>query len=820
MSKITDAEANATSLDGLVNDNALVPTLRNGPKPSYQYLVDGWNDEIAATILEVNKSRGFRVVGTFEDGFTYELFNDVGIDADGNSWIYVGAGAPNKVVAAGTVPSVGDGYQQVTFNAASNVQMESGESVQKFNGQSRQAIEATYKAQGYNDVFFFEDGFTYTEPNDIGVYSDGTAWTYTGSLPITIASGTIPSTPDYEQVTFNDALMVRGAVIYVDTFSDLSPLIGPALPNGQRAITRDGDYTFNSITSTWEKSDYLESVRKQAAKAVTPEFYFQPSASASFVFDGSAKYNFDTVADYLANLKGVKAGFAVVTGLVGGISPMGVDSAWTDAEKLRSTINDLGHDLLNHGPAPQITVRTPLSAEMLELEVDQSYRDLRGVGVPIKGWVSYNSSLHRDNVSAVTRKHAIPFGSYAQVDARDFSNVTYGSEEDISDNRLVRAGLEAVIDENGTTILGSTAADVAEKLRIHKRLADYCKANNRHVVLYHHDVANGKFPLSEIGQLIDYYASIGVDVLSPAKQFQRISNVLTKEAKIEALEADVGELFSQESENLLDVASVGRWNQTVFSGTAPVVTNTASKTTSISEFDFTGGTVVGYLTTIEDVSSVSGGGGTLSFSFRFRSDVNDTYSAEPGAQGGMVGVLLQTLDAAGAVVSQSSKEYHHIDTYSRVGHISTSDFGRTDDTVASVRLRVIIKSGVARKVYIENPVMNRGSFPARYRHPEVKGIVNQTTQELNVGESWSPFGTSTAIARKVKRVIVYAKYEGQTETRGWKEFNINLQGTHQIVVGGGAPFTITFSLDEALTLTVDSITGSQLGRIAGIMVYI
>lgn len=46
MSKITDAEANATSLDGLVNDNGLITTLRNGPKPSYQYLVDGWTIEV------------------------------------------------------------------------------------------------------------------------------------------------------------------------------------------------------------------------------------------------------------------------------------------------------------------------------------------------------------------------------------------------------------------------------------------------------------------------------------------------------------------------------------------------------------------------------------------------------------------------------------------------------------------------------------------------------------------------------------------------------------------------------------------------------
>lgn len=74
-------------------------------------------DSVSQIIEETLSSRGFRVVGAFADGFTYELFNDVGIDADGNSWIYLGEGAPNKVVSAGTVPSVSAGYEQVTFES-------------------------------------------------------------------------------------------------------------------------------------------------------------------------------------------------------------------------------------------------------------------------------------------------------------------------------------------------------------------------------------------------------------------------------------------------------------------------------------------------------------------------------------------------------------------------------------------------------------------------------------------------------------------------------------------------------------------------------
>lgn len=109
----------------------------------------GIENEITQQLLEINKSRGYRVVGTFAAGFEYELFNDVGIDANGNSWVYVGAGAPAKTVTAGTVPSAPD-YQQVTYanhdtlqgrdstnsHPASAIQSDSGKSLQAIIGES------------------------------------------------------------------------------------------------------------------------------------------------------------------------------------------------------------------------------------------------------------------------------------------------------------------------------------------------------------------------------------------------------------------------------------------------------------------------------------------------------------------------------------------------------------------------------------------------------------------------------------------------------------------------------------------------------------
>ena len=120
MSKIADTEANATSLDGLVNDNGLITTLRNGPKPSWQYIVD-----------QVYAQLGYAVAGSFVDGFTYTGIRQVGADASGNTWIYTG-GEQNlpHVVPAGTVPSAPD-YFQVSVNSADNVVLDNGENSQQ-----------------------------------------------------------------------------------------------------------------------------------------------------------------------------------------------------------------------------------------------------------------------------------------------------------------------------------------------------------------------------------------------------------------------------------------------------------------------------------------------------------------------------------------------------------------------------------------------------------------------------------------------------------------------------------------------------------------
>lgn len=75
---------------------------------------------------------GDRYVGTFASGFTYTKATDIARGQDGKYYRYIGNGSYPIVVTAGTVPSVGAGYEQVTFNAASDIKFSDNKSVQDF----------------------------------------------------------------------------------------------------------------------------------------------------------------------------------------------------------------------------------------------------------------------------------------------------------------------------------------------------------------------------------------------------------------------------------------------------------------------------------------------------------------------------------------------------------------------------------------------------------------------------------------------------------------------------------------------------------------
>ena len=117
--------------DALLADAGIVPSGTADTAVSSQRLDALKKVSSLQAAIQLIEQWGCTYKGTFAKGFTYSQVGDAGVDSDFKAWIYVGAGAPDKIVTAGTVPSSPD-YEQVTFNSASGVIDSSGSSVQDF----------------------------------------------------------------------------------------------------------------------------------------------------------------------------------------------------------------------------------------------------------------------------------------------------------------------------------------------------------------------------------------------------------------------------------------------------------------------------------------------------------------------------------------------------------------------------------------------------------------------------------------------------------------------------------------------------------------
>lgn len=211
MSKIADTEANATSLDGLVNDNALVPTLRNGPKPSYQYLVDGWNTEFDALISSLDNQGDTAINAINADVLTVENAKNSAI-SNINADVSAVDTARNSALdyindAKVEVTSKVYDFNAIADTAISNFELESSNSIADFEEESQAAIIEMQKSRGFRRVGTFEDGFTYELANDVGIDSSGESWVLTdiSSLPFTVPAMTTPTDGVYTKVTYNSA---------------------------------------------------------------------------------------------------------------------------------------------------------------------------------------------------------------------------------------------------------------------------------------------------------------------------------------------------------------------------------------------------------------------------------------------------------------------------------------------------------------------------------------------------------------------------------------------------------------------------------------
>ena len=203
------------TLTGIENDanSAISDFNNNGDVAINQFQTSA---DIAIDALE--SSRGYNDVGTFAAGFTYENFNDIGRDDNGNPWVYLGdlSGSNTHVVAPGTVPSAFPLlYEQRSYSDHEELANRNkpnahlSESITNDDGLTSQdthdALKATLKAQGLSGNFgLFAKGFAYNIVGDVGITANGEIYTYAGSdlLPVSVAPGTNPvGDADYEIYT-------------------------------------------------------------------------------------------------------------------------------------------------------------------------------------------------------------------------------------------------------------------------------------------------------------------------------------------------------------------------------------------------------------------------------------------------------------------------------------------------------------------------------------------------------------------------------------------------------------------------------------------
>lgn len=213
----TDGRARRT-ITGINSDanSAIGDFNNNGDIAINQFEISA---DIAIDALE--SSRGYNDVGTFAAGFTYENFNDVGRDDNGNPWVYLGdlSSGNTHVVSPGTIPSSFPLlYEQRSYSDHEELANRNkpnahlSESITNDDGLTSQdthdALKATLKAQGLSGDFgLFAKGFSYSDVGDVGIDVDGKIYTYAGSdtLPVNVVPETNPvGDSDYQIVNFKN----------------------------------------------------------------------------------------------------------------------------------------------------------------------------------------------------------------------------------------------------------------------------------------------------------------------------------------------------------------------------------------------------------------------------------------------------------------------------------------------------------------------------------------------------------------------------------------------------------------------------------------
>jgi len=125
----------------------------------------------------------------WSNGTNETEFNQLRTFTDGTVWWSPSATTVNPVPMGVTPAGDSNWYPFQDRNLKNNIL----EEVTRFN------IKGTFAA-----------GFIYETVDDVGLDNSGNPWTYTGSLPFTVAAGTVPTSPTYNEEGFSDHSSLSG----------------------------------------------------------------------------------------------------------------------------------------------------------------------------------------------------------------------------------------------------------------------------------------------------------------------------------------------------------------------------------------------------------------------------------------------------------------------------------------------------------------------------------------------------------------------------------------------------------------------------------
>ena len=439
-----------------------------------------------------------------------------------------------------------------------------------------------------------------------------------------------------------------------------------------------------------------------------------PTPQAAFVFDALNKTTLEPITA-LFSARGFSAGIAAPVLSINGIAPQSnaTGNTYTDIATLKK-YQDAGHEIINHGLTPE-GPKTVLSAADADSDANYSYELLRRAGIKVTGFVAYGGNFDAANIGYYSDRHPVVYANNVAPDERDLSLCTYGDDADVA-LTVTRASMENVILANGTT-----TTDPTEILRVCKLVVDYCAANTRSVVFYHHTITSGGLNDLQIAELVDYCTANAVDVVSTSKMWQSISNVTTQEVRLAALEKDIKRNFGLVDENLIDRENLTYWNKTLLSGAAPTETIKSTPWADSVSYAFPAdntGTAQRWALHINNVGLEKiGHGSSLCFGFDYKCNLparNDNGTLTVKAR------WRSAANGGGNVQPLEHIEtFSTLDIYTRRAYVVFSNLGVSDTNSKHVELIIEFTPVNGRPVTltISNPTLNRGIIPAPYKKP-------------------------------------------------------------------------------------------------------